>query len=332
MQNKYSTNAIVESALMGVIIAAIILITGYMPFIDILGSIILPIPVVIIYIRHDVKVAITSIVFGVILTSLLYNPIIALNSAISFTIIGLTLGFAIKENKKSSTILFYLIIASIISNMCTVMFTTLFIERTSLMSFINQTAEMINKNFQYSLKHIKDVYIQNGIKGEQLKVIDDISKNFNADTVLSMIPTCMIIVGIVSAYVNYALIRLILKRLKYEVAEVLPFKSFCISNLLGAFLIGIVGIGIILNAKNIPGGKYLFASSQMAAVLLFQLNGIAAFIYFFRVKRKSSKGKIALILFLTIIVLQMRNMYFIIGIIEMAMDFRKLDPYRIRKV
>ena len=48
MENKqYSTRAIIEAALISVIISVIMIITGYLPIVSFIGALILPIPVAI---------------------------------------------------------------------------------------------------------------------------------------------------------------------------------------------------------------------------------------------------------------------------------------------
>ena len=89
-------------------------------------------------------------------------------------------------------------------------------------------------------------------------------------------------------------------------------------------------IGIILASKKITGGNFLRDSSQLLMQCIFIINGLAASTYFLRVKRKLSKPIVILILGITMIS-PLFNIYFSIGIMEMAFDFRKLDPYRISR-
>ena len=63
---------------------------------------------------------------------------------------------------------------------------------------------------------------------------------------------------------------------------------------------------------------------------VFIINGLAASAYFLRVKRNLSKIVVLLILVLTILS-PLGIIYFSIGLMEMAFDFRKLDPYRIKR-
>ena len=69
MENKnYSTKAIVEAALISVIISVIMILTGYLPMLSFIGTLILPIPVAILYIRYNNKVTLTAIFVSLILT------------------------------------------------------------------------------------------------------------------------------------------------------------------------------------------------------------------------------------------------------------------------
>ena len=83
MENKnYSTKAIVEAALISVIISVIMILTSYLPIVSFIGTLILPIPVAILYIRYNTKVTVTAIFLSIILTSILFNPIRAIYAAI----------------------------------------------------------------------------------------------------------------------------------------------------------------------------------------------------------------------------------------------------------
>ncbi|WP_291636136.1 DUF2232 domain-containing protein, partial [Clostridium sp.] len=132
------------------------------------------------------------------------------------------------------------------------------------------------------------------------------------------------------AYLNYTVSRAILTKLNYKMEEVVPFSRFCVNNIVGAVLIGTVCIGIILSSKNIFGGDYILNSSQILTQYIFIINGLAASAYFLRVKRNLSKPVVLLILVL-IIISPLGSIYFSIGLMEMAFDFRKLDPYRFKR-
>ena len=334
MRNKnYSTKAIVEASLISVIISVIMIIIGYLPIVSVIGTLILPIPVAILYIRHNYKTTMTAIFLGIILTSLVYNPIIAIYSSINCSIVGISLGYSVKRNKGPTLTLLFLAIGSAISNILTVAFSMLFIEKISFMNFITNKLDFFKQSMNGSLLEVKSIYTQSGITQKQLELLDknfEVIKGLDVNSLLVAIPVGIFIGAVISAYLNYIVSSAVLNKLNYRMKEILPFSRFYVNNIVGAVLIGTVCIGIILSSKNIPGGNYILESSQFLAQWVFIINGLAASIYFLRVKRNLSKPIVVLIIGLTMLT-QLNSVYFSIGLMEMAFDFRKLDPYRIKR-
>ena len=57
MQNRiYNTKAVIEAGLISALIVVIMLINVYVPIFSIFGMFILPVPVTVLYIRHNYKV------------------------------------------------------------------------------------------------------------------------------------------------------------------------------------------------------------------------------------------------------------------------------------
>ena len=223
MENKnYSTKAIVEASLISVIISVIMIIIGYLPFVSFIGILILPIPVAILYIRHNIKITITAILLSIILTSLVYNPIMAIYSAITCSIVGIALGYCVKKNKKSSITLLFLAIASAISNILTVAFSMLFIEKISFMNFITNKLEFLKQSMNVSLNQLKAIYLQAGITPKQLKLLDEnfeMIKKMDVMLVLAVIPAAIFLSALISAYLNYIVSRAILNKLNYKMEK-----------------------------------------------------------------------------------------------------------------
>ena len=335
MENKnYSTRGIIEAALISVMISVIMIITGYVPIVSFLtGIMILPIPVAILYIRHNINLTIAAIFLSIVITSLVYNPVMAIYSAITYSSIGVALGYCVRENKKSSVTLGLLTIGSAISSIISVAFSLVFIEKISFMNFISRNLEFFKEGMKGSLDQVKSLYLQNGITPDQLKLLEEnfeMIKSIDVALVLALIPTSLFLGALIAAWLNYTVSRAILKKLNYSMQEPMSFSRVYVNNILGAVLIGIVCIGIILSAKNIIGGDYLLNSSQTIVQFVFMINGLAATTYFLRVKRKLSKPIVLVFLILTILS-PLSSIYFSIGLMEMAFDFRRLDPYRIKR-
>lgn len=335
MENKnYSTKGIIEAALISIMISVIMIITGYIPIVSFLiGIMVLPIPIVILYIRNNIKITIIAILLSIVITSLVYNPVMAIYSAITYSIMGFSLGYCIRENKKSSVTLVFLSIGSAVSSVLTVAFSLLFIEKISFMNFISRNLEFFKQSMKASLEQVKAIYLQNGITPNQLKILEDnfeMIKGIDVALILALIPTAIFIGALISAWLNYTVSRAILKKLNYKMQDSLPFSRVYVNNIIGAVLIGTVCIGIILSSKKIIGGDFILNSSQLLVQFIFMINGLAASTYFLRVKRKLSKTVVMIFLVLTLLS-PLGSIYFSIGLMEMAFDFRKLDPYRIKR-
>jgi len=283
--NDYSTKAIVEASLISVIISVIMIIIGYLPFVSFIGTLILPIPVAILYIRHNYKITITAIFLSIILTSLVFNPIRAIYAAITCSIIGIVLGYCVKKNKKSSITLLFLAIGSTVSNILTIAFSMLFIAKVNFVDFLSKNLEFMKQTMKGSFDGAKNIYLQKGITPEQLKILDknyEMINKMDVTLFLALIPAGILIYSIISAYLNYIVARAILNKLNYKMVEILPFSRVYVSNIVGAVLIGIVCIGIILTSKNIIGGKYIQNSSQFLVQIVFIINGLASKYIFFK--------------------------------------------------
>lgn len=155
-------------------------------------------------------------------------------------------------------------------------------------------------------------------------------KKLDVMLILVVIPVSIFIFSFITAYMNYIVSRAILNKLNYKMREVLPFSRVYVSNIIGAILIGIVCIGIILSSKKITGGDYILNASTILTQYVIIINGLAATTYFLRVKRKLSKPIVVIFIGLTTLS-SLGNIYFSIGLMEMAFDFRRLDPYRIKR-
>lgn len=330
-KSKYNTNAMVEAAFMAVFIIVIIIITGYVPVLSYFGTLILPIPIAVLFLRQNFKITISCIVVSTVITALMFNPIVSISSAISYSLVGLTLGYCIKNKKSSYFTIMLLTLACILTTIITAGLFLVFVEKTSLVTSLKESMDMIIGSFQASAEEIKGYYANMGISSKQLEQMDKSLALINIENMLIFLPSSILAYSFISAYVNYVVSMMILKRLKYEVKEVLHFSEFYVSNLIGAVLIGLTCIGIILSGKNVHGAQFFYKAVFAVMGVVFLLNGIAATVYFLRRKRLLSKRVTFLLIFFSFI-FGLGYVYFTIGFAEMILDFRRLDPYRMRKV
>ncbi len=330
-ENSYNTRGLIEAALMTAFITILLIITSYVPLISTIGTVVLPIPIAILYIRQNGKIASACVFVSFIITAMIFDPLTSIGAAITYGGVGITLGYCLKKKKSSYYTLILLILVSILTYVLNLAIVVLFIEKTTFMNFIQNNIDMLTKAMDQMKNNTITMYEDMGISAEKLQIIKGMLEAVNGELFILMIPAAILLISFVGAYFNFYITRLVLSKLRYEVIDILPFSKFYVTNLIGAVFIAIISIGIILNGRGIRTGRYLSIMFLSIAMLTFTLNGVAAITYYLRRKKGLTKGITAAIILISM-TFGLGNIFFLVGFIEMIFDFRKLDPYRIRKV
>ncbi|MBU5486382.1 YybS family protein [Clostridium sp. MSJ-11] len=325
MQNRiYNTKGTVEAGVMTGLLVILALMNIYLPVFSIIGRFILPIPVVVLLLRHNLKVTITSVVASGILVGFIYNPLSGLTSAVMFGITGISLGYCIKKDKDVSVSIFALAISSLIGTIIDFVVYISLISKSTVVGLIDEMVKIMNESFQSVL----NMYSQMGISEEQLKPLTDSLKLFNTDFIIKVLPGLLIMSSIIFAYFTYNITRAILRRLNYDIKEMPKFTHIHVNIKIATIVaIGLL-TGIILVRQNIKIGEYILNSSQLILQYIFLFNGLSVAIYYLRIKYKLSKIMTLLIIMFTLFS-PFAMVYVMLGISDIIIDFRKIDKNRI---
>ncbi|MEW9097161.1 MAG: YybS family protein [Clostridiaceae bacterium] len=325
MQNRmYNTKGTVEAGVITGLLVILALMNIYLPIFSIVGRFILPIPVVVLLLRHNLKVTITSVVASGILVGFIYNPLSGLTSAIMFGMAGISLGYCIKKDKDPSFSIFALAISSLIGTIIDFVVYISLISKTTVVGLIDEMVKIMHDSFQSVL----NMYSQMGISEEQLKPLIDSFKLLNTDFIIKMLPGLLIMSSIIFAYFTYNITRGILRRLNYDIKEMPKFTHIHVNIKVATIVaIGLL-TGIILVRQNIKIGEYILNSSQLILQYIFLFNGLSVAIYYLRIKYKLSKTMTLLIIMFTLFS-PLGMVYVMLGISDIIIDFRKIDKNRI---
>jgi uncharacterized protein YybS (DUF2232 family) len=325
MENRdYKTKSMVEAALISALIVILMLLNAYVPLFSAVGTFLMPIPVTVLFIRHNYKVTLAAIGVSTILIGVLYNPILAITAAVTYTLTGMTLGYSIKKDIKGSVTIFYMTIASIISNLFSVTIMLLFIQKTTVYNLLKLTLDTFKEQMEFSSNLSGKI----GGNKEQIEAMMKLWESITPESLMTMIPAALIIGGFMSAFLNYVVTKSILKKLKYNIKDLTPFEKVYLDNRVGALIIIFVCLGIILDSKNFVIGKYILASSSFVLQFAFIIIGIAVAVFY--LKNRFNLNKTVIILIVTFAFFSQMIMVFVyLGIADMIFDFRKLDNNRI---
>lgn len=266
MKQERSTSAMIEAALMALIVTVIVLTIGYIPLI---GSLIILMPALFasVWIRRGRHYGILSAFVASIITLILGFPAESFAILAYGGVIGGFLGEGFRNNLKASqTIIlgavgsaFGLILIFSFAELVTgIGLTQIFAEA------IEQTREIINTyNADPALAPEMN---------RQLELMTTQMQN--------MLPYYIIVLAVVISALNHSVVRKGLKRIRYEVPEAGLFRDFALPRnvfigsmimMLMAWLTGILGIG---------NSELLFLNILLVVTLVFSIQGAAVAIFF----------------------------------------------------
>ena len=322
-KENFNTKSVVEAGLISSLIVVIMLITIYVPLFAIVGTFILPIPVTVLYLRHNAKITLAAVVVSAVLIAMLYNPISALTTSMLFGATGLTLGYCIKNEKKVWITLVMLAVVSAVATMIDFSIYITFISKEGFAGFINQNLQIMKESINAASKM--------GMSKAQLEQLNQTYAIFTPEFIAEMIPAMLLVGGFTSAYINYNMTRGILRRFKYDIEPVPPFSTLYISNRIGTVILIVVIAGTLMSRGNIYLGKYILISSQLILEMVLLIEGISLAAYGLRNKLKMNKLFTVLIILITASTAATSMMFVFAGLMDMIVDFRKLDPFRRKK-
>lgn len=317
---KHNTQSIVEVGIMSALIIVMFMIVNYVPVIGGLFLFALPLPITVLFIKHSYKVSLAAIVVSLILTSVINNPIYALGSAILYGSTGLTIGYCIKNKKSSTFTIGVQTLVSLVGSIVNYCLTIYLILGTSLYKIIETQLEA----FKESLNLVKGIYESTGVPVEGNPLFDVMNK-LSPNLILTLIPGFILLLALVSAYLNYVVTKSVLKKLRIEVDEIKHFTTWYLDNRLGALFILVVISGMIMASYDMTIGHYIFNSSIILFQFIMIIIGMAVVTYYLRKKFNLNKGIVIAILVFAFINPSLSQIIFLIGIGDLIFDFRKLD-------
>lgn len=330
MEQKISTRGLTESAVMSALISVIVILSSYFSFLYGVAMMILPIIVAVVHYRHDLKYSTGCVIVSMIITSIMFNPITGVTMGVSYGIIGIALGYAVRKKYSPYKILIYTVLASGIAIVLDFALTGILISGQNIFKFMQSQAVELSNVFAVSINQSVKMYESIGITGEQIEMMNQMKSLITPEFILMIFPAIIVIAASLQGYVCYVLLSVVLRKLRYAKLEVVKFSEFYVTNLVGAALVGTMCIALILYGRGVSWGLTVYSSVYMVTLVILSINGIAATQYFLTKRMMLPKvGRVLIIV--AVFMTRMVFIFEIIGFVEMLLDFRKLDPHRLRK-
>lgn len=322
MERKYNTNEIVEAGLITGIIVILMLITGYVPVLNIVSTLLLPLPVTVLALRRGYKLSFLSVIIGTILVAMIYDPITAVQSAFTFGFLGLSLAYCIKNEKSfGSTVIIMSIAAFAASILSTVLYSSLII-KGGINGILGEAEKAIDM-FKQSYESMKKTFASNNLNSSSLSQYDEMLKLMTPEFFIKIFLGCMFAYSMITAYINYLVAEKVLKRLKYNMNPPTPFRMLNFDAKIGLVVVAVMFAGSLLARYKIPAGDYMYSSANYVLMFILTVQGISVITYFFLERFKLPKGIAVAIIILGISFIGTIAVY--LGLADLLFDFRKIN-------
>lgn len=308
--NWNKENKVLETILV-VGVSTILMLIGiyYLPWIIFLY----PIPFIVLGVRYGINYNIISLIISTFCIGLMVDKISGIFIFLAFAPLSISLNYTIKSRKKP---LETLIISTLISLVSFLLILNIMGDMTGV-SVINQLEEFFKQTLNSQIEVLKEMELSHY---EVLKIRDVLENAF--DYVLLIIPSIVMIFSLVTAYLNYLISSLLLRKLGYGIVSIPKFSKFQLPNnvLLGT---GIMFLGAFL-IKNLKLFYYetILLNITVFTSFMFFTQGLSVIDYKLIQKNVRIIPRIFIIIFLTAI-LPLGWIISFIGVLDVIVDFRK---------
>jgi uncharacterized protein YybS (DUF2232 family) len=315
MNKENSTKALVESGILTGVAVVLMLISLYIPVISMVTLFIWPLPITLIYIRHNMKYSVLALIVTGLVTAMVSDPFSAIWFTLIFGIMSVVMGYCVKTKKSASVTLLYMGITNFICIIGVFYGFTLLVGQDLIGQF--KTA------IEQSMDMARNMYSSMGVAQE---TIDKTLKQFDINLMMMMIPGTLVLFSAVVSYITYSTAGYLFKRFGYNLNKVRPFSEWYMPFQVAIGIILFTFLGYILNAKGVSVGESLFVNSVTIFRMAFVLVGLSSAAFFFK-KRGMAKGIIFVILLFAAIT-PLSSILELVGIFDYSLDLRKLDTSR----
>ena len=313
MNGQNSTRALVEAALLTGVTVILILMTLYVPLFVAVGIFIWPLALI--YIRDGGKYSIMSLVIAGIITAMISDPVTAFGLMLTYGISGILLGLCI-DRKKTST---FTIIA-----MTAVTFIAMAVSIKVLSIIAGQDiiAQMMTTMSQ-SLESATKLYSSIGMPEETIKQFKTM---FDVNSFKMILPSGLFFAAFMVSIFTYSFAKFIFKRFGYEVKPVKAFSEWYIPISIAFAVITLVLASYALSYFKIVKTQIYLVNSIMLLRIVFSVTGLSVIDFF--LKKKDVSKAVRILIYFFLVTTSLSQILFFVGIIDYALDIRKLDPLR----
>lgn len=263
--NYTNTRSVVESGILTALMIVFAMIGLSVPMLGFFGSILVPMTIAVVGVRHGFRWSILSVVSAVIAIAFLLGPLTALIEGGVFGVIGILIGYGLRKQWSVSRLL---IVPAIVLMLAVVV---QFWASAWVMNL--DPAQMWTSLGEQLEETMRDMYVNQGLSEEQIGVAMD-SLQDQLSIMKKVLVAGLFCSGIAISYIINYLTRLVLGRIgTYEIPEIPTIQGWRIPDwALHIFLVGLISYFV---KQYVPFLEYIgYNLMYLGGIMLF-IRGIS---------------------------------------------------------
>ena len=231
--NYTSTRSVVESGILTALMIVFAMIGLSVPMLGFFGSILVPMTIAVVGVRHGFRWSILSVVSAVIAIAFLLGPLTALIEGGVFGVIGILIGYGLRKQWSVSRLLIFPAIVLMLAVVVQ------FWASAWVMNL--DPAQMWTSLGEQLEETMRDMYVNQGLSEEQIGVAMD-SLQDQLSIMKKVLVAGLFCSGIAISYIINYLTRLVLGRIgTYEIPEIPTIQGWRVPDwALHIFLVGLI--------------------------------------------------------------------------------------------
>jgi len=263
--NYTSTRSVVESGILTALMIVFAMIGLSVPMLGFFGSILVPMTIAVVGVRHGFRWSILSVVSAVIAIAFLLGPLTALIEGGVFGVIGILIGYGLRKQWSVSRLLIFPAIVLMLAVVVQ------FWASAWVMNL--DPAQMWTSLGEQLEETMRDMYVNQGLSEEQIGVAMD-SLQDQLSIMKKVLVAGLFCSGIAISYIINYLTRLVLGRIgTYEIPKIPTIQGWRIPDwALHIFLVGLISYFV---KQYVPFLEYIgYNLMYLGGIMLF-IRGIS---------------------------------------------------------
>ncbi|MBP2663721.1 MAG: hypothetical protein H6Q71_1669 [Firmicutes bacterium] len=214
---KSPVRPVVEGGALTAVAIIFALISTYLPVIGAFVNLLWPVPIVLLGVRHGYKWSIMAVVVSGFIIALIMHPLTVVSVVVGFGLIGIALGYGLRQGFSPTKTMLIGAAASLISKIAVLAITA------AVMGFnpLNLQTEAMTKGFEQAM----DFYRGMGMKAEDLARMESTIQPM-MEIMKIILPAVFVLAAFVDTFLNFQVAKAVLARLGQRIEPFPPFRRW----------------------------------------------------------------------------------------------------------